>query len=169
MLLKELIPGLVLKCRVLVRSSHLPYILCCQAVAKVLYKSYTVPPRRHCIFVMSLPWGHVNTPVEFVVLKRWDTHRQEASTIATSLRIYNTYSMAVVCLGASSRKFVIIPCPKMSKDKCKHLHYHNRFVISPDPAFLSERLVDNTCTASLSKFVIVVVITCLANQDLIIT
>ena len=32
------------------------------------YKSHTVPARRDCIFIVEMPWGHVNTPVtEFVV------------------------------------------------------------------------------------------------------
>jgi len=51
-------------------------ISCCQAVAKFskCCKSHTVLARRDCIFIIALPWGHVKTPVEFVVLKCWDMH-----------------------------------------------------------------------------------------------
>ena len=42
-----------------------------QAVAKFCkdYKSHTVPARRDCIFIVALPWGHTNTPVEFCHLE----------------------------------------------------------------------------------------------------
>jgi len=42
-----------------------------QAVAKFCkdYKSHSVPARRDCIFIIALPWGHINTLVEFVILK----------------------------------------------------------------------------------------------------
>jgi len=32
-------------------------------------KSHTVPVSRDCIFIIALPWGHINAPVEFVILK----------------------------------------------------------------------------------------------------
>jgi len=47
------------------------YISHCQAVAEFSkdYKSRTVPARRDCIFIIALPWGHINALVEFVILK----------------------------------------------------------------------------------------------------
>ena len=40
-------------------------------VAK-FYKSHAVPAKRDLIYTIALLWGHVNIPVEFVVLKYWD-------------------------------------------------------------------------------------------------
>ena len=47
------------------------YALSCQAVAKFCrdYKSRTVSAGRDCSFVIALPWGHINIPVEFVTLQ----------------------------------------------------------------------------------------------------
>ena len=43
--------------------------------------------RRDCIFIIALSWGHVyvNAPVEFVVLKCSDTHRQDAASVAIAM------------------------------------------------------------------------------------
>ena len=50
---------------------HCVHISRCQVVAKFCkdYKSHTVPARRDCIFIIALPWGHINVPVEFVIFK----------------------------------------------------------------------------------------------------
>ena len=45
-----------------------PYIY--TVVKSFANKSHTVPVSRDCIFIIALPWGHINAPVEFVILKR---------------------------------------------------------------------------------------------------
>ena len=53
------------------RHTYGAHISCCQAVTKFCkdYKSHTVPARRDCIFIIALPWGHINAPLEFTILK----------------------------------------------------------------------------------------------------
>ena len=59
----------VQKCLLPVWLHVCPYISRCQAGAKFCkeYKSHTVPARRDCIFIIALPWGHINAPVQFVL------------------------------------------------------------------------------------------------------
>ena len=39
------------------------------SVAKIINLIQFKPARRDCIFIIALLWGHVNAPVEFVILK----------------------------------------------------------------------------------------------------
>ena len=52
-------------------NAHSVHISHCQAIAMFCkdYESHTEPARRDCIFIIAQPWGDINAPVEFVILK----------------------------------------------------------------------------------------------------
>ena len=52
-------------------NAHNVHISHCQAIAVFCKdsESHTVLARRDCIFIIALPWGRINAPVEFVILK----------------------------------------------------------------------------------------------------
>ena len=107
---------------------------------------YPVPARRDCIFVIALPWGHVNAPVEF---ECQETRRQEASSVDIyiamcmhpTLRIYNAYVMAFECQSNF-----------MSQYKTSRPHYlvsiHAKILVSMSFQLLWEQGNDLCCIPS---------------------
>ena len=67
---------------------HCVHISRCQAVAKFCkdYESHTVTAGRDCILIIALPWGHINAPVEFVILKCYVAHALTGSVICSTMR-----------------------------------------------------------------------------------
>jgi len=72
------------------------YIAHCQVAAKFCkdYESHTVSARRDCIFIIALPWGHVNTPLG---LSSWSA-RTHNDTMCHLLLPSNAHALGYIII-----------------------------------------------------------------------